>query len=358
MKNKIIILGATGYTGSLVAKEFNNKNIQFSIAGRDEAKTMLLHNSLSECDRYYQFNSQIDQDLTLLDSFDIIINCIGPYNIFSKSITKYLSTRHCMYFDITGEQSFVKESLDLYSESIFKHQSLFCHSCSFESALVGMMTNLICNKNIPYKSIKSYYGFKEAGASPGTRFTMKTHTHFKQYKVLDFKLEEASEEQTFKNIKFSHFIGDVVGYFTPFPEVIFSQQKFMAKEIASYTLMPLSSAQMTLSMNSRGITNLDKIIKKLSKSSFSGPSAAERKKQAFFIGVKCSDEMGKENRIELTGYDMYQVTANLLCETVEYLLASKDKPVGVKCMSEYTDENFFKEFCRKNGLEIFRNEQV
>jgi short subunit dehydrogenase-like uncharacterized protein len=358
MNRNIVLLGATGYTGSLIARKLNDLGIKFSIAGRDPNKLDLIRDDCATCVDQILFDSTNSDDLKKLEKFDIALNCIGPFNIFSKKIVEYLANHKCLYIDITGEQDFVKKSLDNLYTKVVSNNSLFCHSCSFESALVGFMTDLVCSEEREYESIDSFYSFAKAGPSPGTRFTMKTHHYFNQYIVQDSKLINVDEFPVFKEIQFSQLKDKTIGYFTPFPEVIYSNKKYNSKNIGSYTLMTIADAEMTKRMNEVVKNDIDRDIVKLSKSKFKGPAEEERQDHQFFIGVKSVTKAHDVQTIELIGRDMYQVTANLVCAGLTFLLTNPSDISGVKCLSEVVSDDFFSKFVLDNNLEIFKNGQV
>ena len=49
MKNKILLLGATGYTGRLIASGLDSSGYDYTIASRSEEKLALLKQKLTNC---------------------------------------------------------------------------------------------------------------------------------------------------------------------------------------------------------------------------------------------------------------------------------------------------------------------
>lgn len=339
-RNKIIVLGATGYTGKIICQLFNEQKIKFSVGARNLAKLEEMKFEFTE--QSIEFDILNEDHFDRISGFDIVINCIGPFNIYGRNFIKYLGDKNIVYLDITGEQSFLNYSLENCGDST----SLFVHSCSFESALVCMLTNILCDKEIDYESIDSFYGFSDAKPSPGTRFTMKTHRYFDSFFVKNGVLCTAENGPDLKEISFPHWNAESVGCFTPYPEILYNFRSFKVKNGASYTLLAKPDAIMTLniqrsknrSKDANDAPDFEKLIQKADKSNYSGPESDDRKKQKFFIGVEATaDETKKVSQIELTGYDMYGLTAALIVEAVKHFQNHKVDAQGIKCISEIWD---------------------
>jgi short subunit dehydrogenase-like uncharacterized protein len=357
MKNsRIIVLGASGYTGQIICSQLNSSKIKFSIAGRQLDKLSIVQNKNPFC--YQTIEAKLDSDCDVefqkIENFDIYINCIGPFLLFSKNITKYLSQKKCIYMDITGEQGFLKYSLDKLANNIKKNNSLFIHSNSFESSLVLLLANEVCDKELEYQSINSFYGFKSGTPSPGTRATMKIHHYFDQFITRNYSLTKVDESVEFMNVHFRGWKAESVGYFTPFPEVIFLQETYNVCDVGSYTLMPRFDAEMTKQMEKNSKKgNLEKVITKLAKSKYTGPDHEERCNHEFFIGLKAVTKKGSVKYIELTGRDMYYLTAAIMVEGVKFLMDHSSLNPGIFPISEVVDSKaFLNNLSEMNGLTI------
>ncbi len=339
-RNKIIVLGATGYTGKIICQQLEKKNIRFAAGAR--SLTKLEEMKFESIEQSIEFDILNEDHFDRISGFNIVINCIGPFNIYGRNFIKYLSDKNIVYLDITGEQSFLKYSLENCGDST----SLFVHSCSFESALVCMLTNILCDKEVEYESIDSFYGFSDARPSPGTRFTMKTHRYFDSFYVKNGVLCTAENGPDLKEISFPHWDAESVGCFTPYPEVLYNFRNFKVKNGASYTLLARPDAVMAQNIqrskksseNATAKPNFEKLIQKADKSNYTGPDSEDREKQKFFIGVQAiADETKKVSQIELSGLDMYGLTAALIVAAVEYFGKHEVDFQGVKCISEVWD---------------------
>ena len=83
MKNMILIYGAYGYTGELIAKLAKIKGHTPILAGRDEEKTKALANELAF--EYKCFDlSESDKLQEALADVETVLHCAGPFGTTAK----------------------------------------------------------------------------------------------------------------------------------------------------------------------------------------------------------------------------------------------------------------------------------
>jgi len=187
-KNKydIIIMGATGFTGQLVAeyitKEYGIYNSTFSwaIAGRDLKKLKKLKSKLLK----YDTNS-IDISIFVADCFDLdslnkitsisslIISTVGPYLKYGKLLIESCVKNGTSYCDLTGEVPFIRESIDLFDKQAKENKSRIIHSCGFDSipsdiGVLKLQKQSVKNFGIPCDNVRLYVRGTKGGFSGGT----------------------------------------------------------------------------------------------------------------------------------------------------------------------------------------------
>lgn len=109
MTSPIVLYGATGYTGRLVAAEFDRRGLDFSLAGRDPAK--LSHLSLELPSRPpWTAAAAARRDLEpLLADARIVVNCAGPYSECGGELVEAAIAARTDYLDASSEQRFVHD---------------------------------------------------------------------------------------------------------------------------------------------------------------------------------------------------------------------------------------------------------
>ncbi len=143
-KYDIIIYGATGFTGQLVAEYFANnvdyKKVKWAIAGRDSNKLISIKNKLT-----VQFPELLDLEHVIADtdhpdalealakSTKLVITTVGPYQIHGEPIVKACveAGTHCL--DLTGEPKYVEHIYKHYNFPAERNEALIINSCGFDS---------------------------------------------------------------------------------------------------------------------------------------------------------------------------------------------------------------------------------
>ena len=97
----LLIYGAYGYTGELIAEEAVERGIETVVAGRNDVKTDHLSARL-DCDGR---SFGVDTAEAYLDDVDVLLNCAGPFvDTYEPLVDACLDTG-TDYLDITGELS-------------------------------------------------------------------------------------------------------------------------------------------------------------------------------------------------------------------------------------------------------------
>jgi len=101
-KNKLLIYGASGYTGKIIAARAKELNIDFEIAGREPDKTRKLAEELAV--DYHIFD--VDTDYAwkkALDGKQVLINAAGPFKFTAEQAMKACLNAGVHYLDISAE---------------------------------------------------------------------------------------------------------------------------------------------------------------------------------------------------------------------------------------------------------------
>ena len=176
----IIIWGASGFTGRLVAeylyKNYNAKDLNWAIAGRDELK-------LSSIREKFLDNTI---PIVLADSFNenslndivkktkVVCSTVGPYAKYGSLLVKSCVKNKTHYCDLAGEAQWIRKMIDLHHEEAKNNEVKIVNSCGFDSIPSDMGVYFIY-KNILKKnlSIKMRVTGAKGGYSGGTYASMQ-----------------------------------------------------------------------------------------------------------------------------------------------------------------------------------------
>jgi short subunit dehydrogenase-like uncharacterized protein len=95
----ILIYGAYGYTGELIAREADERGLDVAVAGRNGTKTRGLGVELGVDARVFE----ADEVRGNLEGVDVVLNCAGPFVETYEPIVEACLETGTHYLDITGE---------------------------------------------------------------------------------------------------------------------------------------------------------------------------------------------------------------------------------------------------------------
>jgi short subunit dehydrogenase-like uncharacterized protein len=104
----VVIYGASGYTGRLVAEFLREYNIPFVAAGRSKARLQEIMNSVPGIETADYEIAEVDgtaEALTaLLEGRKVVCNTVGPFLRFAPPVLQAALQAGCHYLDTAGEQ--------------------------------------------------------------------------------------------------------------------------------------------------------------------------------------------------------------------------------------------------------------
>lgn len=180
-----VLLGATGYTGKLCAEHITKHlptNLKWAIAGRSVDKLQDVVNGLKKlnADRkqpdVLSVNLNQEELNKLAKSTRILLNCVGPYHLYSTPVVAACAENGTHYLDVTGETPWVREMLQKYHETAKANKAILIPEIGIESApsdlLAYITVSTIRNSlNCGVRDVTCSAQMSGAGFSGGTLAT-------------------------------------------------------------------------------------------------------------------------------------------------------------------------------------------
>jgi hypothetical protein len=112
-ENKIVLFGATGYTGELVARSLVDAGSYPILVGRSEEKLAPLADDLGGLDVVVADAEEPDGTVRdLLDPGDVLVTTVGPFVRYGEPAVNAAVNAGAHYIDSTGEPPFIRTVFD------------------------------------------------------------------------------------------------------------------------------------------------------------------------------------------------------------------------------------------------------
>jgi short subunit dehydrogenase-like uncharacterized protein len=114
-RDEIVIYGASGYTGKLIAAELASRGLPIVLAGRNEAKLEAVAAGLGPAAEARVAAVPVEDTAglrELLGPVRVVIACAGPFTLHGAPVIEAAARTGTHYLDTTGEQPFIRDSFD------------------------------------------------------------------------------------------------------------------------------------------------------------------------------------------------------------------------------------------------------
>ncbi len=167
----LVMFGATGFTGRLVANYLaNQRPKRWAIAGRNREKLAALG---------------LDVPIVIVDAMDpaqcadvarrtrVVCTTVGPYSKYGSALVAACAEAGTHYCDLTGEVHWMREMIDAHHETAKKTGARIVHTCGFDSIPSDLGTwatqqEFIRRFGRPAQKVTAFYGESSGGLSGGT----------------------------------------------------------------------------------------------------------------------------------------------------------------------------------------------
>ena len=139
-KYDIVVFGASGYTGRLVAEylqeEYANTSLKWAMAGRSLDKLASVRTALGIPDSVDLVSVDSDDAASvgqMVSDCKVVITTVGPYQLYGEELIKQCAEQGTDYVDLSGEPSWMHETIAQHSAAAKASGARIVHSCGFDS---------------------------------------------------------------------------------------------------------------------------------------------------------------------------------------------------------------------------------
>ena len=181
---ELILLGATGFTGALVAEYLlerygSDGELRWALAGRSEARLAALREQLQTG------REEAPLPLIVADNHDrasldalvarsaVVCSTVGPYSLHGTELVAACAAAGTDYCDLTGEVPWIADSIAAHQETAEASGARIVHCCGFDSIPSDLGTWFVqqamhARHGVYAGRVRGRVGRTRGGASGGT----------------------------------------------------------------------------------------------------------------------------------------------------------------------------------------------
>lgn len=324
----IVVIGATGYTGRLIARELAGGDRPFVVAARDPDRLERLTAELGGA-----VSAPVDVTSPaslrrLIQPGDAVINTAGPFTELGEPVIEACIDRGAHYLDTTGEQPFMRAMYERHHDAARRAGVAIVNAMAFEYALGDCGAAVVADGAGPLRSLDVVYAWGSGASSGGTRRTMVRMIGRKAWARRERTLERRPQGSRRRSVRLAsgHRLsavwfgsGEVVT--APRHLEVETARGWIVVGSAASRVVPLIAPLLPLAVPLLRPL-LERIVARAP-----DPTPAERSASTFTIRVEATPLNGAPRALEVHGRDPYGVTAAIAVRGAQR--AMDGAPAGV-----------------------------
>ncbi len=140
-KYDIVVYGATGFTGRLVAEYLqsqygNHKDITWAMAGRSHQKLEAVRDEMGlpkDTPLVVADSNETASMQAMVDQTKVVLTTVGPYQLYGSELVGLCAKSGTDYVDLCGESVWMRHMIDAYEADAQASGARIVFSCGFDS---------------------------------------------------------------------------------------------------------------------------------------------------------------------------------------------------------------------------------
>jgi short subunit dehydrogenase-like uncharacterized protein len=319
MAGRIVLFGATGYTGRLVADAMVERGLRPVLAARGRERLEAMAGDLGGLDTARADVADPASVRALVERGDVLLTTVGPFSRWGGPAAAAASEAGAHYIDSTGEPAFIREVFERYGAAAEKSGSGMLTAFGYDW-VPGNLAGGIALERAGAGAVRvdiGYFISGKAGMSGGTMASTVGALADPSFGYRDGRVQTERGAKRVRSFQIGSKKRDAVS--------VGSSEHFalpkvapQLREVNAYLgwFGPLSRPMQVMSLGTTlpGASNVLKALgKRFVKGSTGGPDAEARSKAGSQIVAIAYDSAGRElAQAQLTGVDGYTFTGRIL----------------------------------------------
>jgi len=137
----IIVYGATGFTGRLIAEYLNQSYgngdlVSWAMAGRSKEKLEEVRDLIGapkDTPLIVADSSDIESMSFMVSKTKLVISTVGPYQLYGENLVEACAHAGTDYVDLCGESVWMRQMIDAHEDAAKASGARIVFSCGFDS---------------------------------------------------------------------------------------------------------------------------------------------------------------------------------------------------------------------------------
>jgi short subunit dehydrogenase-like uncharacterized protein len=351
---RLVVYGATGYTGELIAREAVRRRLRPVLAGRNEAAVAALAREL-DCD--YRVASLDDPGALerALQGAKVTLHCAGPFSATSAPMVEACLRQRSHYLDITGEID-VLEAVHARDADARQAGVVLCPATGFDVVPTDCVAARI-KQELPDATYLAL-GFASAGRP--SRGTLKTSV---ENLSRGGRIRSAGRitpvAHAFRQRDIDFGTGVRTAVTIPWGDVSTAYWTTGIGNIECYIAMPAASIAKLERLNTFGgllrFGPLQALLKRLVTKGPAGPDAAARAANTMLVWGEAQAPSGDRVTARVRVANGYDVTVQASLAIAQHLLDGSPAAAGHRTPSQLMGSGFVETLPGSGRIEIVRD---
>jgi len=318
----IVVYGATGYTGTLVAHELRRRGLSMVLAGRSADKLARLAEELGGVADGVATRAVALDDRAglrrLLGDAPVVIDCAGPFMHYGEPVVQAAVDTGTHYVDTTGEQPYIRRLVERFDGAAQAADIAVVPAMGFDYVPGDLIAHLVAQGAEPLRELVIAYSTTRVQPTRGTLRTSLGMVADNGDVYEDGAWRPAPLRPARGKFPFPEPLGSQPVMRFPSGEVVSVPRHVRTRKVstlmtvatfagtpAAAPLVPVVVPALTLALRSPLGGMLEPLLARFPE----GPSEETRRAARFTIVALAHGEDGRTRRGVVTGGDVYGLTA-------------------------------------------------
>jgi short subunit dehydrogenase-like uncharacterized protein len=354
----ILVYGATGYTGRLVAEALEAARHPYVIAGRNRTALEALSNELpSHPEVRVADASDRESLLRAFGGMRAVVNTVGPFRRWGMPVVTAAVDLGIHYVDTTGEQAFQMEVYETLHRQAIRTGSTVVTGAAYEFTFSYLGAAILHERCGPLMTMSSYYladGFHPTVGTARTTLAMLGDelVAFRDGRLVPLPTEPRARKVLFPGEKQAHWAivipgGDAVMLPLDIPPLQSACCHLLLPRFAATVLAPIVHAQPRLRkrLTPTRLARLDGLLARVHRD----PSPTQRASVPWKVFVHGQTPTGSHVFVA-GGNDVYGISGATAAHTTIELAEGRGRDGGVMTTGKALPASAFLDSMKKFGV--------